>query len=67
LEEVLLMDGKERYVKVGAKTGEDDETKEEEAKEAKEAKVAKEKAGAEVAVLGGQEKQVEAAVDKEEA
>ena len=70
------MDGKERYVKVGAKTGEDEETKEEEAKEeevketqeAKEAKEAKEKAEAQVAVPGGQEKQVgEAAVDKEEA
>ena len=58
------MDGKERYVKVGAKTGEDEEAKEEEAKEAKKAK---EEAEAEVAVLGGQEKQVEAAVDKEEA
>ena len=59
------MDGKERYVKVGAKTGEDEEAKEEEAKEAKKAK---EEAEAEGAVLGGQEKQVvEAAVDKEEA
>jgi hypothetical protein len=65
LEEVLLMDGKERYVKVGAKTGEDEEAKEEEVNETKEAK---EQAEAEVAVLGGQEKQVvEAAVDKEEA
>jgi hypothetical protein len=64
LEEVLLMDGKERYVKVGAKTGEDEETKEEVEEQPKEAK---EKAEAEVAVLGGQEKQVEAAVDKEEA
>ena len=62
---MLLRDGKERYVKVGAKTGEDEEAKEEEAKEAKKAK---EEAEAEVAVLGGQEKQVvEAAVDKEEA
>jgi hypothetical protein len=68
LEEVLLMDGKERYVKVGAKTGEDEETKEEEEEEAEEAKEAKEKAEAQVAVLGRQEKQVvEAAVDKEEA
>ena len=63
----MLMDGKERYVKVGAKTGEDEETKEEDEEEAKEAKEAKEEAEAEVAVLGGQEKQVEAAVDKEEA
>ena len=61
---MLLMDGKERYVKVGAKTGEDEETKEEVEEQPKEAK---EKAEAEVAVLGGQEKQVEAAVDKEEA
>ena len=58
------MDGKERYVKVGAKTGEDEETKEEVEEQPKEAK---EKAEAEVAVLEGQEKQVEAAVDKEEA
>jgi len=49
LEEVLLMDGKERYVKVGAKTGEDEETKEEEEEEAQEAK---EKADAEVVLLG---------------
>ena len=63
-----MMDGKERYVKVGAKTGEGEETKEEEAKETKEAKEAKEKAEAQVAVPGGQEEQVaEAAVDKEEA
>jgi hypothetical protein len=62
------MDGKERYAKVGAKTGEDEATKEEEEEEAEEAKEAKEKAEAEVTVLGGQEKQVvEAAVDKEEA
>ncbi len=43
------MDGKERYVKVGAKTGEDEETKEEEEEEAQEAK---EKADAEVVLLG---------------
>jgi hypothetical protein len=49
LEDVLLMDGKERYVKVGAKTGEDEETKEEEEEEAQEAK---EKADAEVVLLG---------------
>ncbi len=59
------MDDKERYVKVEAKTGEDEEAKEEEAKEAKKTK---EESEAEVAVLGGQEKHVvEAAVDKEEA
>jgi len=38
LEEVLLMDSKQRYVKVVAETGEDEETKEEEEEEAKEAK-----------------------------
>ena len=43
------MDSKERYVKVGAKTGEDEETKEEEEEEAQEAK---EKADAEVVLLG---------------
>ena len=60
----MLMDGKERYVKVGAKTGEDEETKEEVEEQPKEAK---EKAEAEVAALGEREKQVvEAAVDKEE-
>ena len=48
----MLMDGKERYVKVGAKTGEDEETKEEEAEEAQEAK---EKAEAEVVVLAEEE------------
>ena len=62
------MDGKERYVKVGAKTGEDEETKEEEEEEAEKAKEAKEKAEAQVAVLGRQKKQVvEVAMDKEEA
>ena len=61
----MLMDGKERYVKVGVKTGKDEETKEEEEEEAKEAK---EIAEAQVAALGEGEKQVvEAAVDKEEA
>jgi hypothetical protein len=38
LEEVLLMDGKERYVEVGAKTVKDEETKEEEEEEAEETK-----------------------------
>jgi hypothetical protein len=55
LEEVLLMDGKERYVKVGAKTGEDEETKEEEEEEAEEAKEAKEKAEAEGVALAEEE------------
>ena len=43
------MDGKERYVKVGAKTGEDEETKEEEEAQAEEAK---KEAEAEVVLLG---------------
>jgi hypothetical protein len=38
LEEVLLMDGKGAYVKVGTKTEEDQETKEEMEEEAEEAK-----------------------------
>jgi hypothetical protein len=58
LEELLLMDGKERYVKVKvrAKTEEDEETKEEEEEETEEAKEAKETADADVVVLGEEEK-----------
>jgi hypothetical protein len=43
LEEVLLMDGKERYVQVVPRTGEDEETREEEVVVVEKAKESKEK------------------------